>query len=98
MEQIAGLDSLQNAENVLLELYNIDGVTTPAPNNFVYQFYTDSEGNGVKEVSSDYFIPGRTYAVKAAKHGYGPELVEFTIPSEVVNEYYQVYVEITLYY
>ena len=95
-EKIQGTDSLQNSATAEIGLYDIDGIHTPVPDDFVYTETTNNEGYAEFEVSSDYFLPGSTYAVKASKLGYLDKLVEFTVPFQPQGLYYIVIVNIIL--
>jgi hypothetical protein len=95
-EKIPGTDSLRNSVSSRLGLYHMDGITTPVPDNYVYEQTTNNDGYAEFEVSSDYFLPDNSYAVKASKTAYKDSLVSFTVATEPQGSYYIVIVNIIL--
>ncbi|MFC1724087.1 hypothetical protein ACFL4T_00565 [candidate division KSB1 bacterium] len=95
-EKIPGTDSLRNSASADLGLYDLDGINTPAPDNYVYKKTTNNDGYAEFIVSRDYFLPGGSYAVKASKNAYNDNLVSFTVPTELQGSYYIVIVNIIL--
>jgi len=95
-EQEPGKVSYRESVGANVGLYNPDGQTTPVPENYVYHTYTNNEGYAELEVSSDYFIPGRTYAVKVLKNGYKTVLEEFDISTTPEDDVYMVTVSVSL--